>query len=142
MSEWRKNLGNFFEESSEAELEEKKSEVEIFIAEVAIPAFEEIAMELQGHGRNITIRESGSSASILVQKNGEEEMSYSIQGRTFPTGTLPYAEIRYRERGGRRLITVESVVRSGSQDYQITDITKDEVIEHFIKEYTTKVTLT
>lgn len=141
MNEWRNNLNNFFDKSSEKSSLPKRTEIEVFIADVAMPAFGEIAAELQAHGRTVTVRESGSSASILVQKNGDEEISYSIQGRMFPTGILPYTEVRYRERGGRRLITVESVIRSGSQKYQIVDITKDEIIKHFIKEYTTKVTL-
>ena len=66
-------------------------------------------------------------------------MMYRIQGRTFPNAVLPYAEIRFRERKGLRYIRVESMFRSGSSNYRISDITKDEVIRNFVENYTSRV---
>jgi len=139
MTDWRKNLGSFFESSEEAEQEEEKPEFDQFIADIVIPAFEEILPELELHGRSVTIRSAASSAVLIVHNAGEEELMYRIQGRTFPNGVLPFAEIRFRERKGLRRITVESMFRSGSPDYVLSDITKQEIIENFVENYTKRV---
>lgn len=139
MSNWQNNLSSFFKETKKNDELEKKSEIETFISDVALPGFTEIAAELESHKRVVTIRSASSSIAIVISYDGEEELSYRIQGRMFPTGMLPYAEIRYRQRGGLKLVTVESLFRPGSQNYRTTDITKEEVIQHFIKNYTSHV---
>jgi hypothetical protein len=109
--------------------------------DVAVPAFGELAKELERHGRTVTIREAAESASILVQFKGEEEITYRLQGRMFPNGVLPFAEIRQRERKGLRLVRFESMLRSGAPDYVIDDIKPDEIIGNFLEHYTSRVHL-
>lgn len=109
-----------------------------FIENVAIPAFAEISGELQKHDRQTNVRNSETSAAIMVYKGREEEFTYRLQGRTFPSGVMPYAEMRFRQRGGLRFITVEEMLRS-STDCSIRDITRDEVVQHFVRNYTTRV---
>lgn len=136
MAEWRDKLNNFFEETQKAQQDaEKGSEMARFINDVAAPAFEQLREELQNHGRSVTIRNTVTSAAIIVQYGGEEELNYRIQGRTFPNGVLPFAEIRFKERKGLRLIRVESMFRSGSPDYRIEDVTADEIIQNFLQHY-------
>lgn len=139
MSDWKNNLNSFFEKADEMVEKEKKTELEQFILDVATPALEDVAMELQAHGRICTVRASSSTVAIMVNYNGEEELSYRIQSRTFPTGVLPVAEIRYRQRGGRKLVTTESMFRGGRHDFRIPDMVIEEVIEHFIQNYTSRV---
>ena len=139
MADWRDNLNDFFDQTEETKQDEEKSEIAGFVSHVVIPAFEEIEMELARHGRYVNIRDTITSAVITVCKEGEEELMYRVQGRTFPNGVLPYAEIRFRERKGLRLLTTESMFRSGSQGYALGDITKEEVIQNFIENYTKRV---
>ena len=79
-----------------------------------------------------------SNATIQIQHRGEEELTYRIGARTLPTGELPVADIRFRERKGLRLLSIESMVRSGT-DYKLSDITTDDIIQHFVENYTKRV---
>ena len=139
-ADWRNDLGKFFDRAEDENPEKTGSGgMGSFIDGVVVPAFREISSELEKYGRTASIRSSAVSASILVQYNGEEEMNYSIQGRTFPNGVLPYAEIRFRERKGLKFIGVESMIRSGNPDYTLNDVTSEEVIRNFLDHYVRRV---
>ena len=139
MADWRDRLSTYFQKTGEPRHPEETSELAQFIAGVVVPAFEEIVPELEKHGRTVVIRNAATSAAIIVQFNGEEEMTYRVQGRMFPTGVLPYAEVRFRERKGLRFISVERMFRSGPAPYRLADITRAEVIESFLDNYMRRV---
>ncbi len=65
---------------------------------------------------------------------------YRLQERSLPDRKLPYAQVRMRERGGLRLVTVEAMVRPGS-DYHIEDLTRDDVINSVLQNYMSRVKL-
>lgn len=139
MSDWKNNLDNFFEKSKEKEVREEKPEFDMFVEDVVVPAFEKVAGSLREHGRFVTIRESDSSAAIIVTNVGEEEMTYRVQGRMFPNGVMPIAEVRFRERKGRRLLTVESTIKGPAVDSRLADITPEHIIRDFVDNYTRRV---
>jgi hypothetical protein len=139
MSDWQKQLGNFFAKTEETKQKEERPEFARFISEVVMPAFEKLAEELKKHGRDVTIRDAAASATLLVHAAGKEEFMYRIQGRTFPNAVLPYAELRFRERKGLKLIHTENMLRSGPPNYALSDITVQEVIGNFIANYTSRV---
>jgi len=139
MTDWRNDLGRFFEQTEKTHQESKESEISRFLTGVAVPAFEEISEELKRYGRDVSIRNSATAATISVHHAGDEEMTYRIQGRTFPNGVLPYAEIRFRERKGLKLITVESMIRPGPPNYRLDEVTRAEVIRDFLSNYTSRV---
>lgn len=140
MTNWRESLGDFIEKTegrSRAQIE--GSALANFIADVVIPAFQELKIELEKYGRQVTIRGAEASATLLVTRNGEEEMSYRLLGRTFPNTVVPYAEVRYRERQGLRFVSVEAMLRSGPPNYTLADVSKDEVIRNFLDHYMRRV---
>ena len=139
MADWRESLDGFFEKAEQGKKEEEISPFGRFISEVAVPAFSELASELEKHGRTVTVRTAAESAAIIVHCKGEEEITYRIQSRTFPNGVLPYADVRFRERKGLRLIRTESMFRSGVPDYRLEDIAKEEIISNFLDHYTRRV---
>ena len=139
MADWRANLNTFFEQADQDEQKKELPPFARFIRDVAVPAYQELKGEMERHGRQVTIRESDSSATISVSQAGAEEITYRLQERLFVDRTLPYAEIRVRERKGLRLITVESMLRSGQPDYALEDITSDEIIRNFLQHYMTRV---
>jgi len=139
MADWRKQLDGFFEKGSEPTPAKEVSEFSGFISTVVMPALEELAPELEKHGRSVVIRNSVTSAAMIIQHGGEEEMTYRVQRRRFPNKVLPYAEIRCRERSGLRYVTVESMFRSGSSTYKLADITKEEIIQNFLENYTRRI---
>ncbi|MBM4143226.1 MAG: hypothetical protein FJ225_06505 [Lentisphaerae bacterium] len=139
MSDWREDLGRFMEQGDKARKQERRTDLEIFIAEKVVPALEQVAAEIDKHGRRATLRSSATSAALTVTRAGEEEMTYRVMGRTLPNGVLPCAEVRFRQRKGLRFITVESMFRSGAQDYTLADVTPDEIVRDFVQNYTSRV---
>lgn len=140
MSEnWRSQLNSFLGAPRETGTPDKKDELAAFISDVVLPAFAELDQELRKHGRDVTLRHTEASAALIVQHNGDEELAYRIQGRMFPHGVLPFAQVRFRERKGLKYITVENMVRPGAATYKIGDISRDEIIRHFLDNYTRRV---
>ncbi len=138
MSDWRDNLGSFLDTTERRKQEKARYGMAEFIRDIVAPAFEEIARELAKYERQITTRLTEASATLTVTHAGNEEIRYRVQGRTFPNGIRPFAEVRFRERKGLRLITVENMFRSGNSDYTLEDVTRDEVITNFIETYTSR----
>ena len=134
MAEWQKDLGSFFQQKEQTHAEQERSELERFITDVAMPAYAQLKDELEKYGRQITIRETATAATLVVQHGGSEEFRYCLQGRTLPDGVVPFAELVSRERKGIRMIRTESMLRSGN-DFALADITPDEVIRHFLTQY-------
>ena len=139
MVDWRDSLTSFLNKAEQDKQIKETSELARFIAGVAVPAFHELAAELERHGRKVTIREAEESAAIIVLYNGEEEIMYRVHGRMFPNGVLPYAEVRLRERKGLKFVRVEGMLRSGSPDYAMNDVTGDEIVRNFLQHYTSRV---
>jgi len=140
MPNWKNQLGSFFESSEKNRPEKKQSSFELFMTGIALPAFEELSRELEKHGRTCSIRKSVSAAVFTVHNDKKEEICYTLQERRLPDKTLPYAMVRMRERGGLKLVTVETMVRPGS-DYQTEDLTKEDVIQSVLKHYTSRIKL-
>jgi len=139
MADWRRNLNKFFAQKGELKESPEESEFTNFLEEKALPAFEEIAAELEKYGREVTMRNTPSSATLVVCRSGEEELMYRLHGRRLPNKVLPCAEVRFRERKGRRRITVESMFKNESSDYTITDLSTEDVINNFLENYTQRV---
>jgi len=141
MAHWKNQLDLFFDESEKDESEKIKTSFEKFLSEEAIPAFEELSKKLKEHGRQINIRKSVSAAVMTVSDGNTEDIMYRLQDRRLPYKALPYAEVRMRERGGLKLVTIEAMVRTGS-DYQTEDLTKDDVIQSVLQHYMSRIKLT
>ena len=141
MADWKKSLDSFFTETEKADNEPKLTPFEKFISDTAVPAFEEIRPALEKHGRRVVVRSSASSAVITVFDGTTEEIMYRLQERTLPDRRLPYAQVRMRERGGLRLVTVEAMLRTGNSDYHIEDLTSQDVINSVLQHYMSRVKL-
>lgn len=140
MADWRDQLGGFFVATEKKTRPDEEADGWArFISVIVIPAFEELVLELEKHGRSATVRNSVASAQILVTYNGEEEMLYRIQAKTMPNRILPFAEVRTKERKGLRYVSTESMFRSATPPYTLADITKEEIIQNFVTHYTRRV---
>ena len=141
MANWKNTLDSFFVSSEKTDKETKISPFEKFLTEVAMPAFDELRPAFEKHGRRVTIRNSPSSAVITVFDGTTEEIMYRLQERTLPDRRIPYAQVRMRERGGLRLVTVEASLRPGSAEYHIEDISKQDVIDSVLQNYMSRIKL-
>jgi hypothetical protein len=141
MANWQNKLDGFFAESEKADNEPKQSPFEKFLSDVAAPAFEELRPAFEKHKRRVVIRSSASSAVITVFDGTTEEIMYRLQERTLPDRKLPYAQVRMRERGGLRLVTVEAMLRQGNSDYYTEDLTRADVISSVLQHYMSRIKL-
>jgi hypothetical protein len=142
MKNWKKNLANFFEKQKEEKEEKEKKHsheklrVEKFYSTIVNPAFEELKSEFKKYGREVDVyTERRDFASIIVYFESEEELNYSIEVMLYPGLAFPRPVIHYTEWASSRRLRVEGLLRKGIQDYDISDITKEEIIEHFLNEY-------
>jgi hypothetical protein len=141
MEDWKKDLSDFFnatkekKHQNELKLKQKTAEVASFYSSKAVPALEELKAELEKHGRQVTIHTSKEYPSITVKFEGAEEYSYAIKVRVSPDRAVPYPETRFTDKKDGRTYTSEGVMRSGLQDYDVSDICKDDIIRNFLVEY-------
>ena len=139
MSDWKSDMKGFFQEKQkkaqvdEDKLKETKSEVATFFSEVVIPAFEEIKTELEKYQRESNVFGGIDSASIVISCKGYTEFTYSI--KVYPATLFPYSEIHFRNPSEAKTYRAEGILRTGSQDYTIAQITKEEIIKHFLSDY-------
>ncbi|MGB8951682.1 MAG: hypothetical protein WCC06_03330 [Candidatus Aminicenantales bacterium] len=142
MKNWKKILAAYFIKQKEerGEKDEKFSQnklrVEKFYSTIVNPAFEELKSELTKYGREVDVyTERKDYASIIVHFEGEEEFDYSIEMMISPGRIFPRPVIHYTEWASSRRLRTEGSLRTDIQDYDISDIKKEEIIEHFLNEY-------
>jgi hypothetical protein len=142
MPEWEQELEAFFRARGEAPrpsttdlLVRRNNEAGAFIDQTVMPAFEELQAALAQHGREalLSTAHKRAAASIRVRNGGRDEFEYLIGVRVTPDRALPYAELIPHAGWPRR--PSERTLREGSQDYSVRDITKEEVIAHFLASY-------
>jgi hypothetical protein len=142
MENWKKILANFFKRQKESKEEKEikhsheKLRVEKFYSTIVNPAFEELKSELKRYGRDVEVyTERRDFASIIVNFEGEEELDYSIEVMISPVRIFPRPVIHYTEWASSRRLRAEGLLRKGRQDYDISEVSKEEIIEHFLNEY-------
>jgi hypothetical protein len=142
MENWKKNLATILKKQKEHRGEKEikhvheKRRVENFFSRVVNPAFKELKSELKRYGRDVEVyTERRDFASIIVNFEAEEELDYSIEVMISPIRVFPRPVIHYTEWASSRRLRVEGLLRTGIQNYDISDITKEEIIEHFLNEY-------
>jgi hypothetical protein len=141
MSDWKSDLACLFSEkeennkSNEEKLKITRAGVAKFYSEVVIPAFEELKNELEKYHRDVKIYTGEVYASIIVGHKDETEANYSIRVRIIPGKAFPFPETIFIELSGGKSYRVECFLRTGSQDYDITQINKDEIIQDFLSNY-------
>jgi hypothetical protein len=135
MADWRNNMDSFFEKNNETKKNKDATDFTRFVRDTAMPALKELRDQMEKHGREMTIKETVSSLTARVSYQNKEELVYGVYGRLFPSGVLPYAEVKFRERNGLKITKVERMIRSGKPDYKMSDVSKDEVIASFLEHY-------
>jgi hypothetical protein len=150
MSDWKQDLDEFFRARGLAPrpsdsaprvraLVRRDEEAATFIAETVMPAFEELQEVLSQYGRVAQVgpvqlsptQRKRAAASIRVRAEGRDEFEYIIGVRVTLEQAFPYVELIQRWPWYAR----ERMIREGAQDYSVTDITKEEVIRHFLSSY-------
>jgi hypothetical protein len=141
--DWKEDLDSFLRQratntvSEEKEAERKKMEGKIFLASKVLPAFAELKAQLEKNGRMVTIYSGRDNVNIIVKNAGLEEFNYSIEMSPL-RGAPQTVEIITDRRTGKKL-NARGTLRSGSHDYSVSSITKDEIIQEAIRKYKDRV---
>ena len=149
MSDWKQHLDAIFRAGGEMPrpsttdlLVRRNQEAHAFIVQTVVPAFEELQEALSQYGRESLLsadhKDRGAAASIRVRNEGRDEFEYLIGVRVIPERAFPYVELIPHHGWPRR--ASEGTIRDGLQDYSVTDITKEEVIRHFLSSYAARLT--
>lgn len=135
-SDWRDELRRLL---SMAEGERKvrpegPRRVRGFISEVVVPAFEEIAQELQEWERDVEVEYGDRSASITVRKDGQEEFHYAVRIRSYKRREFSFPVIPLRDAEGETY-RAEIHLRDRPLHQDVTDCDKGELIRYFVHDY-------
>ena len=122
------------EEARQQEIGPPKTDAEIFYSSVVTPALEDLKKELQKHDREITLSEGKGYQSITVKSEGIGEYSYRIKIHKGKKRSFPYAEISFYGPTGKKYVSVR-FLRWAPERYCMSDIIKDDVIQHFLSGY-------
>jgi hypothetical protein len=147
MSDWKSELANSFSKKeqinkvNEEKIKAIQGEVAKYYSEVVVPAFEELKAELEKYQRKVKVSSGIDFATIEVKNKRELELIYSLKVRILPDGAIPYSETRFRDKSKNKSYRAEGKLRYGSKDYDLSQITKDEIIEHFLSHYKRQINL-
>lgn len=135
MKDWKDDLKEFFKEKDIERAREKKDaelrrRVEKFYLKTVRPAFKTLKKELERYGRRVNVAVSESLAAIEVEFEGRLELKYQVKVRDIH----PYLEIHYQDAMGNGIWS-EANFREGARQADIDDLSENEIIENFLREY-------
>ena len=141
MEDWKKDLNELFnkKEIKEQQNEEKMRKVELevkrFYSSIVNSAFQEIKSELEKHDRKVEVYIGKKYASITVKFQRIEELIYSVKVYMSPRGASPYPEIKFIDAKDKKRSSAIGQYGISSNDYDITNITKEIIIKDFLRQY-------
>lgn len=138
-SEWRyelKELLNDVERFKEKKNrgEEGKIRIKKYINDVVVPAFEEIAEELQNYNRDVDLDVEKSGATLKVFYDGEMEFYYAIKARIYKKRDFAFPMIPLSDSKGQ-IHRAEVFLKDGPTETDVTDMTREQIINNFLYEY-------
>ena len=133
--DWKNDLSGMFggEGARLSRAQKEGVEFRMFLERVVMPAYMKVAEELTKYGREVVTRNTGVAASLTVRNDGTEEVTFQVLKRSLPSGYMPFAEVRAKERKGLRVFKTETNLRKGT--YSLNDVTQDDVLDTFMKSY-------
>jgi len=96
---------------------------------------QEVRTELERHGRKTKLeRDSGYLALTVLDEHGHEEFYYGVRIRTTRPVTFAFPELAPRT-PDKTISRAEVQLRSGPASYDVSGLTREQVIRHFLHEY-------
>lgn len=135
-ADWKKELRDFLSHSgtSAARKQEERRRIKGFIADVVVPAFEEVAKELQALGRDVEVEFGDRVASIIVVHEGEEEIHYEVRARAYRKRDFAFPAIPLFDAEGQTY-RAEAYVGSRELHHDVTDFSREDLIRSFLDQY-------
>jgi choline/glycine/proline betaine transport protein len=136
MSSWKESLKEILSaaEGTKRTGDEPRRRVKHFIAQVVVPAFEEVAQELQEYGRDVEVEHGEKRAAIRVFHEGDEEFSYEVRATAYRKLEFAFPALPLHDAEGMTY-RAEAHLKDRPLNEDVTDFTKDQIIESFLREY-------
>lgn len=144
MADWKKRLTNFFEQSGEEQGRKLKPEAAAikshkaaakFLCSVVDWALRDLAEELYKYERKAyTFVGSKLSRELEIRFQNRVEFRYIINIYTGAVKTIVHTSYMARYQSGREQLWEGIIMKNGKQA-DIADITKDNIINDFLKQY-------
>lgn len=137
MSDWRTDLDDFFEkqetltQAEEAHEAQALLQVEAFLAETVLPAFEQLQEQLEKHGREVKIAQEGHQATISVLHEGKPEIMY----RLYADARQPIIEYAFISAESGQALKASDVITEEDSPLPVEEIDQEAIIRHFIRKY-------
>lgn len=136
MSDWKDDLKTLLATTEGAGRPKPAgpSRVRGFISEVVVPAFEEVATELQEYGRDVEVEHGDRTASIRILKDGREEYYYEVKVKAYRTRGFAFPVVPLRDPEGKTY-RAEIHLRDRALHQDVTNSTKEDLIRYFLHDY-------
>ena len=145
MADWKEKLTDLFENQSEEKYNHKinpdaattklQKKGDEFLCSVVDPALRDLAGELYKYERKAcTFGGSTLSREMEVRFQNRVEFRYVINVYTGAIKTTVHTSYQARYQSGREEQGEAMIMKDGKQA-DITDITKDDIIDNFMKQY-------
>jgi hypothetical protein len=113
-------------QSRRARADEASREFEVFLQEIAVPLFRQVANVLKAEGQMFTLSTPAGSVRLMSERNADEFIDVSLD----TSGDEPAIVGRSRRTRGRRVIDSERAIARGP----IGSVTEDEVLAFVLEE--------
>ena len=139
-ADWRKRLKTViwgyerFTKLAAEKQAEALPRIQDYLQNTAVPAFEEIARELETHGRQCHISEESDQVALSVWRDETEEFRFTIHGLFREPVTFAFPEISFApEEIQPRVELILPTGRIG--DWALEDLTADRIHQEFVSGY-------
>ncbi len=108
--------------------------VRTYLVDVVVPAFEELAEELQDQGRDVEVEHGDRRASLRVLHEGQEEFFFEVKVHPYRKRDFLFPAIVLKDRED---ITyrAEAHLRDRPLRCDVTELTREELLELVVREY-------
>ena len=144
MADWRKKLTHLFEQSGEEQGRKIKPEAAVtkplktsdrFLCDIVDSALKDLAEELQKYDRKAsTFGRSQLSREFEVRCHNRVEFRYIINVYAGSVKTIVHTSYMARYQSGHEQLW-EGIIMKGGKQADIANITKDDIINDFLKQY-------
>lgn len=136
MTDWKEQLKDILQaaETPEVKRDRKMRRVKAFISDVVVPAFEEFARQMQDFDRDVEMELGERRAEVRVLNDGDEEFYFEVRIRAYKKRDFAFPVIPLHD-GEGEVHRAEASIRSGPLYHDLTDYSREGLLEVLVKEY-------
>ncbi len=138
---WRSTLEDVLHEHRKRARVAQRSRADVcdYLQNTVAPALTSVSEELQKHDRVVQAELEPDAVSLTVFHKGVEEFYYSVRARTYKRPAFAFPEWTPKASDDPAYHHAEVYLRSGSLRYDVMGYDRNQIIEHFMQEYSDRL---